>query len=101
LISRFFDGGVAMKLFAWVALPVVGAVAWMMFAQSPVRGEKKLDNRFFELRTYYAAPGKMADLHARFRDGRMGSVNQLLHMRYGATTAKYDVKTKTSKNVSS
>lgn len=24
--------------------------------------------RVFELRTYYAAPGKMADLHARFRD---------------------------------
>jgi len=28
----------------------------------------KSDSRVFELRTYYAAPGKMADLHARFRD---------------------------------
>jgi len=29
--------------------------------------EKKMD-RVFELRTYYAAPGKMKALHARFRD---------------------------------
>src|SRR5258708_14465953 len=26
------------------------------------------DSRCFELRTYYAAPGKLDDLHARFRD---------------------------------
>ena len=26
------------------------------------------DTRVFELRTYYANPGKLADLHARFRD---------------------------------
>ena len=29
------------------------------------------DTRFFELRTYYAAPGKLDDLHARFRDHTM------------------------------
>ena len=29
---------------------------------------KKADTRVFEMRTYYAAPGKMKDLHARFRD---------------------------------
>jgi hypothetical protein len=28
----------------------------------------KSDTRVFELRTYTAAPGKMKDLHARFRD---------------------------------
>jgi len=28
----------------------------------------KPDTRVFEMRTYYANPGKMADLHARFRD---------------------------------
>jgi hypothetical protein len=28
----------------------------------------KSDSRVFELRTYTAAPGKMKDLHARFRD---------------------------------
>jgi hypothetical protein len=31
-------------------------------------GGKKADERVFELRTYYAAPGKMEALHARFRD---------------------------------
>ena len=25
------------------------------------------DNRFYEMRVYYAAPGKLADLHKRFR----------------------------------
>jgi hypothetical protein len=29
---------------------------------------KKVDTRVFELRTYYAHPGKMKALHARFRD---------------------------------
>jgi NIPSNAP len=30
--------------------------------------DKKVEQRVFELRTYYAAPGKMKALHARFRD---------------------------------
>jgi hypothetical protein len=29
---------------------------------------KPADTRVFEMRTYYAHPGKMKDLHARFRD---------------------------------
>ncbi len=32
------------------------------------KAEKKEDTRVFELRTYYAAPGKMEALQARFRD---------------------------------
>ena len=32
------------------------------------KGAKKVDTRVFEMRTYYAAPGKMDALHARFRD---------------------------------
>ena len=32
------------------------------------KGEKKVDTRVFEMRTYYAAPGKMDALHARFRN---------------------------------
>jgi hypothetical protein len=32
------------------------------------KGDKKVDPRVFELRTYYAMPGKMQALHARFRD---------------------------------
>ena len=30
------------------------------------------DSRVFEMRTYYAAPGKIEDLHARFRDHTSG-----------------------------
>ncbi len=30
--------------------------------------DKKVDTRVFEMRTYYAEPGKMKALHARFRD---------------------------------
>jgi len=30
--------------------------------------KKKVDTRVFEMRTYYAPPGKMKALHARFRD---------------------------------
>jgi hypothetical protein len=33
-----------------------------------VNGDKKMDTRVFELRTYHAAPGKMEALQARFRD---------------------------------
>jgi hypothetical protein len=32
------------------------------------KAEKKVDTRVFEMRTYYAEPGKMKALHARFRD---------------------------------
>jgi len=37
-------------------------------AQEAKKEDKKMDTRVFELRTYYAAPGKMNDLNARFRD---------------------------------
>jgi hypothetical protein len=32
------------------------------------KGTKKVETRVFEMRTYYAEPGKMAALHTRFRD---------------------------------
>jgi NIPSNAP len=38
-----------------------------LIADSP-KGEKKMDTRVFELRTYHAAPGKMEALNSRFRD---------------------------------
>lgn len=41
---------------------------WLGLGNVQVRGDKKADTRVFEMRTYYAAPGKMADLHARFRN---------------------------------
>jgi hypothetical protein len=57
-----------MKMLSWAGLVGLCAVGWICYAEAPARGEKKVDNRVFELRTYYAADGKMADLHARFRD---------------------------------
>jgi hypothetical protein len=35
---------------------------------SQTEGADKVDTRVFEMRTYYAAPGKMEALHKRFRD---------------------------------
>jgi hypothetical protein len=39
----------------------------MAHADEP-KSDKKTDARVFELRTYFANPGKMEALHARFRD---------------------------------
>jgi hypothetical protein len=55
-----------MKLF------ILSALAVALLAARSVAAEQaqpaKSDTRVFEIRTYYAAPGKMKDLHARFRD---------------------------------
>ena len=51
---------------------LVGAalvVATGLYLNRPqAEGGKNVQNRVFEMRTYYAHPGKMAALHARFRD---------------------------------
>jgi hypothetical protein len=49
------------------------ALVTLMLSAIPTPAEekaeaKKADTRVFEMRTYYAHPGKMKDLHARFRD---------------------------------
>src|SRR5260370_36072864 len=44
------------------------SVAFAGFALYATKGEEKVDTRVFELRTYYAAPGKIEALHSRFRD---------------------------------
>ena len=53
-------------------LLIVGLVAvpMLMFAMSADAADQK-EARFFEMRTYYAAPGKLDDLRARFRDHTM------------------------------
>ena len=55
----------------WAALTVFACAAFGL-AGGPsapaTKGGKKVDARVFELRTYYAAPGKMEALHARFRE---------------------------------
>jgi NIPSNAP len=52
------------------ALAVLG-IAVMEFSMAKAdepKTDKKTDARVFELRTYYANPGKMDALHARFRE---------------------------------
>jgi hypothetical protein len=48
------------------------AVLWAADAPAPAAGaqteSKAMKERVFEMRTYYAAPGKMEALHARFRE---------------------------------
>ena len=51
---------------ALLALPFV-AGAGNLGGGDTDKGEKKVDTRVFELRTYYAHPGKMAALNERFR----------------------------------
>ncbi len=45
-----------------------GVTALAVRAASADKGDKPMEQRVYELRTYHAAPGKMAALHARFRD---------------------------------
>jgi hypothetical protein len=54
------------RLFAVLGLGAVIAVA--ANAEQKEKDVKKADTRIFELRTYYAASGKMDALNARFRD---------------------------------
>jgi hypothetical protein len=48
-------------------LVLFGLTSTVAFAADDKK-ETKVDTRVFELRTYYAAPGKINDLQARFRD---------------------------------
>lgn len=43
-------------------------LVWLGTAPRDASGGKKTDTRVFEMRTYYAHPGKMKALHARFRN---------------------------------
>ena len=54
----------------WTALVVVSvaAVAGAVVAARADKGDGKVDTRFFELRIYHVAPGKMEALQTRFRD---------------------------------
>jgi hypothetical protein len=55
-----------------LAAGVLALAARAEGADKGAKGGKKVDTRVFELRTYYAAPGKMKALHARFRDHTNG-----------------------------
>jgi hypothetical protein len=50
-----------------VAFVLIAIVSLSSATPEPQDGKKK-DTRVFEMRTYYAHPGKMEALHARFRN---------------------------------
>jgi hypothetical protein len=63
---------------------VVGVVVGVsVMAQSGGNSVAK-DSRVFEMRTYYAAPGKLEDLQARFRDHTLK-----LFAKHGMTNVGY------------
>lgn len=59
-----------MKTLGGIALLLAGLapLGLAVRAADADKGDKKVDTRVFEMRTYYAAPGKMDALHARFRN---------------------------------
>src|SRR5437763_16404610 len=65
------------------ALAPAGA-GWFSFSGREAEGGKKVETRVFEMRTYYAHPGKMEALHARFRD----HTNKLF-VKHGMTLIGY------------
>jgi hypothetical protein len=64
----------------WIA--ILFCLAGMFTANA--RAEDAKADRYFEMRTYYAAPGKMEALHARFRD----HTNKLF-VKHGMTLIGY------------
>jgi hypothetical protein len=65
-LSFCFCKDSAMRTFLGVLFGV--GVALVAVWSSGVASEKSADARVFELRTYYASPGKLAALEGRFRD---------------------------------
>lgn len=59
-------------------------VSMVADAAREAQGGKKVDQRVFEMRTYYAHPGKMQALHARFRN----HTNKLF-VKHGMTLIGY------------
>ena len=66
-----------------MALMVGAVVGVSAMAQSGGNSVAK-DSRVFEMRTYYAAPGKLEDLQARFRDHTLK-----LFEKHGMTNVGY------------
>ena len=53
-------------------LTLLLGLVWFVAALSVVAADKPRETRCYELRTYYAAPGKLEALNARFRTHTMG-----------------------------
>ena len=69
-----------------------GAVLVRAQQETPVSPSIAKDTRLFEMRTYYAAPGKFEALHSRFRD----HTNRLFR-KHGMTLIGYWVPTEKAK----
>ena len=61
--TRFLAGALALALCAGI-----DGLGGSRRQRRQAKGDKKVDTRVYELRTYNAAPGKIEALHARFRD---------------------------------
>jgi hypothetical protein len=63
-------GGACGRLLAVILAVALGAgvTALVVRAAGADKGDKAVDQRVYELRTYHIAPGKADALHARFRD---------------------------------
>lgn len=70
------------KPFSLVCVLLVAA--WLGYAARDAEGGKAVKTRVFEMRTYYAHPGKMKALHARFRN----HTNKLF-VKHGMTLIGY------------
>jgi hypothetical protein len=67
-ISNFGEETNMKTLWTTLVVLTLAAASLAAFAAGRAKAEKKAANRVFELRTYYAHPGKMDALNARFRD---------------------------------
>ncbi len=57
-----------MHRYRWLVGAALIVAAGIYLHRTEAQGDKNVTTRVFEMRTYYANPGKMKDLHARFRD---------------------------------
>jgi hypothetical protein len=78
-----------MKRIAPILLAVVAAAGFAIHAPAAKSEGTKADGRVFELRTYYAADGKMEELKAQFRD----HVNKIF-AKHGITIVGFWTPTK-------
>lgn len=86
--------GTRMMLGGALAAALLGGGAALVTAQqeTPASPSIAKDSRLFEMRTYYAAPGKFEALHSRFRD----HTNRLFR-KHGMTLIGYWVPTDKAK----
>jgi hypothetical protein len=56
-----------MRKLAWCLTAMIVVAALIAFNRPSAQGGKNVETRVFEMRTYYAHPGKMQALHERFR----------------------------------